>query len=349
LIVDDQQANVALLETILAEHGYHNLISTTDSRRALSLYLERRPDLVLLDLHMPHLDGFAVLDQLAARILPDDYVPIVMLTAEIRPEARRRALAAGAKDFVSKPLDVTEVLLRIRNLLHTRHLHVELHDQNQFLEARVQERTQELEQAQCEIAERLALAADYRDDITGQHIRRVGHGAALVARELGWSASGVELIRQAAPLHDVGKLGIPDHILRKPGKLTPDEFEQMKAHTTIGARLLAGSRSSLLQMAAEIALMHHERWDGTGYTGLAGAAIPLAARITSVVDVFDALTHRRSYKEAWPLQGAIAEIERQSGKQFDPDAVAGFLRVLGRHGLAGVTGQDDPNRAPAQT
>jgi putative two-component system response regulator len=338
LIVDDQEPNVLLLKAILTEHGYGNLASTTDSRQALSLFLEQRPDLVLLDLQMPHLDGFAVLDQLAPRIPTDTYLPILILTADISSAAKRRALAAGAKDFLSKPLDVTEVVLRIRNLLHTRLLHLQLRQQNEDLEVCVRTRTQELELSHVEIAERLARAADYRDDVTGQHIRRVGHGAALVARELGWPEAEVEVIRQAAPLHDVGKIGIPDNILLKPGKLTPDEFERMKDHTTIGARLLAGSHSPVLQMAEKIALMHHERWDGSGYRGLAGSTIPLAARVTSVVDVFDALTHRRSYKGAWPVEEAVQEIQRQSSRHFDPEIVAAFLSVLKQHDLVGRDG-----------
>lgn len=342
LIIDDQETNILLLKAILTEHGYTNLVSTTDSRHALSLFFTQQPDLVLLDLQMPNLDGFAVLDQLAPSVPPDTYLPILILTAEVSSAAKRRALAAGAKDFLSKPFDVTEVMLRIRNLLDTRLLHLQLRQQNDDLEVRVRTRTQELELSQVEIAERLARAADYRDDVTGQHIRRVGHGAALVARVLGWPDAQVEVLRQAAPLHDVGKIGIPDNILLKPGKLTPDEYERMKDHTIIGARLLAGSRSPVLHMAEQIALMHHERWDGSGYRGLAGSAIPLVARITSVVDVFDALTHRRPYKEAWQADVALAEISRQSGRYFDPEIVRAFLSVLEQHDLASQDGHELP-------
>ena len=338
LIVDDQEPNILLLEAVLTEYGYSNLTSTTDSRQALSLFLEQQPDLVLLDLQMPNLDGFAVLDQIAPRIPPDTYLPILILTADVSSEAKRRALAAGAKDFLSKPFDVTEIVLRIRNLLQTRLLHLQLRQQNEDLEVRVRMRTQELELSHVEIAERLARAADYRDDVTGQHIRRVGYGSALVAREMGWPDTEVDVIRQAAPLHDVGKIGIPDRILLKPGKLTPDEFERMKSHTTIGASLLAGSHSPVLQMAEKIALTHHERWDGSGYIGLEGSTIPLVARITSVIDVFDALTHRRSYKEAWPVEAAVDEIQRHSGRHFDPEIVGVFLTVLKQHDLAGGDG-----------
>jgi putative two-component system response regulator len=187
-----------------------------------------------------------------------------------------------------------------------------------------------------EIIERLARAAEFRDDNTGQHTERVGQMAALIAREIGLPDSTVSLIRRAAPLHDVGKIGIPDSILLKLGKLTDEEFALVKTHTTIGARILSGSRFSLLRMAEEIAFSHHEHWDGGGYEGLVGEAIPLAGRIVAVADVFDALTHKRPYKAAWPIADAIAEIERQRGGQFDPNLVDGFLSVIHRGPEAGL-------------
>jgi putative two-component system response regulator len=191
----------------------------------------------------------------------------------------------------------------------------------------VQERTKELEGSYIETFERLALAAEYRDDETGQHTRRVGRLAALLARELDLPTKKVELLERAAGLHDVGKIGIPDTILLAPRKLTTEEFEVVKTHTMIGARILSGSRSPLLAMAEEIAWSHHERWDGRGYGGLSGEEIPLYGRITTVADVFDALTHRRPYKEAWPLDEAIAEINAQRGDQFDPRVVDAFMAV----------------------
>jgi putative nucleotidyltransferase with HDIG domain len=327
MIVDDEPGNVDLLKRVLERAGFHKLDSTNDPREAVALYVETRPDLILLDLHMPHLDGLAVMDRLN-EIVEASYMPILMLTGDISPEARRDALSRGAKDFVNKPFNADEVLLRIRTLLETRFLYLQIQSQNLMLEAKVRERTRELEAAQIEIIERLARAAEFRDDNTGQHTERVGQMAALLARELGLADSEVSLIRRAAPLHDVGKIGIPDSILLKLGKLTPAEFELVKTHTTIGARILSGSRFALLRMAEEIAFSHHEQWDGRGYAGLTGDQIPLAGRIVTVADVFDALTQKRPYKAAWPVEEAVAEIERQRGRQFDPNVVDAFLRII---------------------
>src|SRR3989304_5604399 len=291
LVVAGEGSNVLLLKRLLQQAGYTNVRSTTDPREAVPLYNAAPPDLILLDLHMPYIDGFAVMELLAPQIAAGTYLPILVLTADITPEAKRRALAIGAKDFLNKPFDHTEVLLRIRNLLETRHLHRQLQDQNRLLEEKVRERTLELEEARIEILERLAIAAEYRDDATGQHTRRVGQAAALLARAIGLPETQVELIRRAAPLHDIGKIGIPDGILLKPGPLTAEEFEILKAHTSTGARILSGGRVPPLPCAEEIALTHHERWDGTGYPwGLRGEQIPLSGRIVAVAEAFDALT-----------------------------------------------------------
>jgi putative two-component system response regulator len=329
LIVDDEPANVELLKRLLERNGFLHIDSTNDSREAASLYVKGRPDLILLDLHMPYMDGLSVMDQLN-QIAEASYLPILMLTGDMAPEARREALSRGAKDFVNKPFNSDEVLLRIRTLLETRFLYLQIQNHNQILEARVQERTRELEAAQIEIIERLARAAEFRDDNTGQHTERVGQMAALLAREIGVPDATVALIRRAAPLHDVGKIGIPDSILLKLGKLTTEEFALIKTHTTIGARILSGSRFSLLRLAEEIAFSHHERWDGNGYEGLVGESIPLVGRIVSLADVFDALTQKRPYKPAWPVAEAIAEMERQRGRHFEPRLVDGFLRVIQR-------------------
>lgn len=332
LIVDDERPNLELLETILKDAGFTHIASTADSRQALPLYLEHRPDLVVLDLKMPHLDGFAVMRQLTSRIPSGNYFPILVITAEITPEAKHEALAEGAKDFLNKPIDTTEVLLRIRNLLTTRFLHQKLESDNEYLEERVRERTFELEEAQVEILRRLALAAEYRDDETGEHTWRVGRVASMVAEGLGLPPNQVELIGRAAPLHDIGKIGIPDRILLKTGLFTAEDFEEMKQHVTIGSSILSGSRSSLLQLAEVVALTHHERWDGTGYMKLKKEEIPLPGRIVTIADVFDALTHKRPYKEAWPIERAREEIAAQSGKQFDPQVVEIFLTLLDQHG-----------------
>jgi putative two-component system response regulator len=207
---------------------------------------------------------------------------------------------------------------------------LQIQSQNKSLEDKVRERTQELEAAQIEIIERLARAAEFRDDNTGQHTERVGQMAALLAQEAGLPDSLVSLIRRAAPLHDVGKIGIPDAVLLKLGKLTDAEFALVKTHTTIGARILSGSKFAMLRLAEEIAFSHHEHWDGGGYEGLSGESIPLAGRIVTIADVFDALTQKRPYKAAWSIGEALAEIERQRGRQFDPTLVDAFLRVITR-------------------
>ncbi len=328
LIVDDQPSNVMLLEGILQEEDFSSFRSITDSREVLPVFIEYLPDLILLDLQMPFFNGFEVMKQLQACISSSDFLPILVLTADITPEAKRRALTEGALDFLTKPFDATEVILRIKNLLQTRSLHLRLQGQNQLLDQKVHERTAELEATQIEILERLALAAEYRDDDTGEHTKRVGQTSARIAEALGWSPAEVELIRRAAPLHDVGKIAISDLILLKPGKLTSEEFETMKTHAALGAKMLSGGRFPLLQLAEQIALTHHERWDGSGYIGLREEAIPIAGRIVTVADVFDALTSERPYKKAWTIDEALAEIQHQNRRQFDPRVVEAFMRVV---------------------
>jgi putative two-component system response regulator len=329
LIVDDEPANVQLLERILKKGGYTNIESVNDARRVLALFSSFQPDLVLLDLLMPHMDGFMVMEQLKRRFEPGTINPILVLTADARRETRERALSSGAKDFLVKPLDASEVLLRVRNLVETRFLHQTVLEQNRELEARVQSRTRELEEAYTDTVERLARAAGYRDDATGRQTRRLGETAALLALALGMPEDQVQLIRQAAPLHDIGKIGIPDKILLKPTRLTPDEYDTMRTHTTIGVSLLSGSRSPLMQLAEEIALYHHERWDGTGYMSLQGEDIPVSARIVAVADAFESITSSRPFRPAGSVEDALAEIEAESGKQFDPTVVAAFLKLYG--------------------
>lgn len=335
LIVDDEPSNVLLLEGILEDAGYTNVRSTTRSSEVERLCREDQPDLLLLDLMMPPPDGFEILARLTQASRGTPFLPVIVLTVDISPETKERVLGRGAHDFLAKPFDHSEVLLRIHNLLMLRYLNRELHYHNRELEHRVQERTAELEvthrqleSSQIEVIERLAHAAEFRDDDTGQHTQRVGSIAAELAGAMGFPPDWVELIRRAAPMHDIGKIGIPDAILLKPGKLTPEEFGTIKTHTTIGAELLSDGRWPLIQMAERIARSHHERWDGTGYpAGLTGEEIPMEARIVAVVDVFDALTHERPYKPAWTVEAAVEEIERQSGKQFDPQVIEKFLQL----------------------
>jgi putative two-component system response regulator len=231
LIIDDQPEIILLLDHILRQGGYVHLRGITDSRKALTTFSEFRPDLVALDLRMPHVDGFALLKQLRSRLPAGTLVPILVFTADKSRKAREEALSTGAKDFLTKPLDASEVQLRIYNLLETRWSHAALEEDNAALEERVRDRTKDLEEAQLEILQRLARAAEYRDDCTGQHTVRVGHLSGLLGRAIGLSAKHIELLRRAAPLHDVGKTGIPDEILLKPGKLTSEEYVQIKIHT----------------------------------------------------------------------------------------------------------------------
>jgi len=328
LIVDDLELNIKLLENLLAEAGYRQVYSTTDSRQVAQLYRELSPDLVILDLHMPHRNGFQVMEDLR-EIERDSYIPVLVLTGLPDHATRLRALEAGARDFLSKPFEHVEALTRIRNMIEVRLLHNEIREQNRILEEKVRQRTQQLRETQLEIVRRLGRAAEYRDNVTGMHVIRMSHYCAELARAIGWDEEACEMLLYASPMHDIGKIGIPDRILLKEGKLTPEEWEVMKSHATIGAELLSGSSSPLMQMAMEIALSHHEKWDGTGYPrGLKGEEIPLVGRIVALCDVFDALTTERPYKQAWSVEEVIAEIDRQSGKHFDPKLVEAFKSIL---------------------
>jgi putative two-component system response regulator len=328
LVVDDEYANVRLLERLLNRWGFVDVVTTTQSSDVMAHYLSLRPDILFLDLQMPDPNGFRLMELLADEIHGPTRLPVLVLTADITPDVRKRALASGARDFLTKPFDPTEVELRLRNLLETRRLQLELQSHNELLEQRVQERTRDLDTARLETLERLALAGEYRDDNTQEHAQRVGRTVARLAAMLGEPPAQVELLRRAAPLHDIGKIGLPDAILLKPGRLGPDEFELMKSHAVIGHQLLSGSGSHVLRLSSEIALTHHERWDGQGYpAGLAGEQIPLAGRITAVADVFDALMHERPYKEAWSLEAALAEIRSGVGRHFDPAVIQVFEQV----------------------
>jgi putative two-component system response regulator len=328
LIVDDEPANIALLEDILENEGFTNYKSTQDSREALGMYQELLPDLVLLDLNMPHMDGFQVIDQLI-EWEKTSYAPILVLTAQSNRNTRLRALSAGARDYIEKPFDITEVVQRISNMLEIRLLHNQIRDQNQVLEDRVRERTHELEKTRQEAILRLGRAAEYRDNETGMHVIRMSRLSAKLAQKIGLTDAECQLMLQASPMHDVGKIGIPDNILLKPGKLNDEEWETMKKHPEIGAEILSGSQSAVMQMAASIALTHQERWDGSGYPNqLKGEEIPLAGRVVAICDVFDALTSKRYYKEAFSVEKAMRIIEEGSGKDFEPRLVDAFKQAL---------------------
>jgi putative two-component system response regulator len=328
LVVDDQPANVTLLERVLAAEGYRNVEALTDPREVARAYSARRHDLILLDLNMPYLDGFQVMAQLKA-LEPDSYVPILVLTAQADRQTRLKALEMGARDFLTKPFDRLEVVNRIRNMLEIRLMHNQIRDQNRILEERVRERTQELVDTRLEIIRRLGRAAEYRDNETGLHIIRMSKFSEILARAAGIGAGETEMLLNASPMHDIGKIGIPDRVLLKPGKFEPDEWEIMKTHTTIGAEMLAGNDSPLMQMASVIALTHHEKWDGSGYPrGLVGEEIPLVGRIVALSDVFDALTSVRPYKRAWSIEEARVYMAENAGKHFDPNLVRLFDEVF---------------------
>jgi putative two-component system response regulator len=328
LVVDDQEANALLLQGVLARAGYTAVATLTDPLQVVRSCIEEPPDLLLLDWHMPGRSGAEILGEIVFLTDEPNWMPVLVLTADIAPDTKRRALSLGARDFLTKPIDVAEVLLRVRNLLQTRYLRIELQVHNDLLHERVLQRTAELEDAKLEMLDRLALAAEYRDDATGQHADRIGRTSELLALELGLEAAEATLIGHAARLHDIGKIGIADDLLLKPGAYSAAEFDAMKQHSSIGARILSGSNNELLMLAEQIALTHHERWDGTGYPdGRAGTDIPLPARIVTVADVFDALTHRRPYKEPWSIADAVQEILWASGSKFDPRVVTAFARL----------------------
>ncbi len=324
LILDDQADTVVLLQSALSEAGYTNLSTTTDSSQIVGMCARTPPDLVVLDIDMSVPNGYEVMEMLKPW-MEGRWFPILIVSADMSAEARNRALTTGAKDFLTKPIDPTEALLRIKNLLEVRFLQLKLRGQSLTLEQEVDARTRELNAARLEILDRLAAASEYRDDDTGEHSQRIGRTASMIAEALGMPDDKVKLIRLAAPLHDIGKIGVSDQILLKPGRLSEKEFELMRSHVNIGAFILSRSRSPILRVGEEISRTHHEWWDGSGYAaGLKGEEIPISGRIVAVADVFDALVNDRPYKKAWPIDQAVAEIVRLSGSQFDPRVVKAF-------------------------
>ena len=328
LIVDDDATNVELLKDTLSLNGYTQVIGTTDPRGVLTLLVEYAPDLVILDLNMPELNGFELLNMIQQVVDDTDFLPVLIVTAEHSFDARRQALTNGASDFLTKPFLADEVCVRVANMLRLRFRTVHLQEEVRQRTYQLELHQLELKEAQLETIVRLARAAEHRDDDTGRHTQRVGLLCSLLAQSLGWEQHQVQLLHFAAPLHDVGKIGIPDSILLKTGKLTDIERKIMQKHAPIGADLLSGGKSDIIRMAESIAWTHHERWDGTGYPrGIKGQEIQPEGRVLAIVDVFDALTHDRPYKKAWPLQDALEEIERQKGRHFDPEIVDQFLAL----------------------
>ena len=333
LVVDDEPKNVKIIEGFLIPEGYE-IISASDGKEAIKIVEEKRPDLILLDIMMPEMNGFET-----ARILKSRkdtmLIPVVMITALKEVEDRVKALEAGADDFLTKPIDKTELRARIRSLIKVKLYNDYMKRYREILEEEVQRRTLQLRQALKEVKEasletifRLSQAAEYKDEETGAHILRMSRYTKLLAEQIGFNKSKIEELLYAAPLHDVGKIGIPDSILLKPGKLNKREWEIMKTHTTIGAKILRGSRSGYIKLAEVIAKTHHERWDGNGYPiGLKGEKIPIVGRISAIADVFDALISKRPYKEPFSVETAFEIIRRGRGSQFDPEITDLFLKL----------------------
>lgn len=325
LIVDDSRSSLALIGMIVSEATKAAPEMCIDPLLALKLCDKVQFDLVIVDHVMPEMDGVEFTAQLRGR---SGYrsVPVVMVTSDDSQAVRIDAIKAGATDFLHKPFDPIELQARIANLLALRRAQVELADHANNLVREVERATAHLVAREQEVIQRLARAIEYRDGDTGEHVSRVAQISELIARGLGLSSERCRYIFLAAPLHDIGKIAIPDAILSKPGKLTSEEMAVMRQHVIIGARILERGDSDLIRTAELIALSHHERWDGTGYPDhLSGADIPVEARVVAVADVFDALCSERPYKPAWPLDKARAEIERCSGSHFDPACVAAFV------------------------
>jgi len=324
LVVDDEERDLRLMEAMLTPLGYE-VILARDGNEVLEKVREILPDVILLDIRMPGMGGYEV-----AKRLKDNEetktIPIVMVTVLGKLEDRVKALELGADDFLSKPVERTELRARVQSLLKVKAYYDHMRDYQKELKAEVERRTEQLKQTSVDTIYRLSRAAEYKDENTGLHIQRMSHYASAVARKMGLDDRTVENIAYATPLHDVGKIGIPDRILLKQGKLGPDEWEIMKRHTIIGARILEGSDTGFIKLAEVIALTHHEKWNGSGYPkGLKASEILLAGRITAIADVFDALTCKRPYREPFPLEKSFGIIKEGRGRHFDPDVVDSFL------------------------
>ncbi|MFA5937883.1 MAG: HD domain-containing phosphohydrolase [Sinimarinibacterium sp.] len=327
LIVDDTPQNLEVASRILREH-YKALIAL-DGATALQLAAaERQPELILLDVMMPGMSGYDVCRRLKQNERTRR-IPVIFLTALTETSNEEAAFAAGAVDFIPKPFQPATLLARVRTHVllgvQERHLSALVESRTQELQAR----TRELEQTRLEVIRRLGRAAEYKDDDTGLHVIRMSHYARLLAVAAGFSDDRADVLFNAAPMHDIGKIGIPDHILQKPGPLTEAEWVQMRRHPAIGAGILGRHRSELLETARVVALTHHERWDGTGYPRQRAAGdIPIEGRIVAVADVFDALTSKRPYKDEWPIDDAVKYLQDFCGRHFDPELVPRFVELL---------------------
>ncbi len=325
LIVDDNRTNIDILVQALSSS--FKLGVALNGRKAIDYVLNHPVDLMLLDVVMPDMDGFTVCRKLKDNPNTSD-IPIIFLTAMDASKDKNKGFQVGAVDYITKPFDITEVKARVKTHLMLKAAQEELNIQKLYLEEQVRERTRELEETQVEIINRLGLASEYRDEHTGHHVQRISEYCRLLGKAAGLPKEEYELLALASTMHDAGKIGIADDILLKPGSLTEEEWKEMKKHSAIGAKLLSGSSSKLMQVAELIARTHHERWDGTGYyNGLKGEEIPLYGRIVGICDVFDALVSERPYKNAWSVERALKEIKAWRGTHFDPKLVDLFLSL----------------------
>ncbi len=343
-IIDDEPINIKVVQKYLKLAGYERFCTTSDATQAVELIQSEQPDVVLLDIMMPQVSGLEILDQLRADSQFED-LPVIILTASCDRQTKLDALRRGANEFLGKPVDAVELEARLRNVLVLKAHQDRVKHHAWQLELEVARRSAELAMAHQQVLDCLARVGEYRDNETGQHVVRVGCYAAIVAQRLGIDAEYCHRLRQAAALHDIGKVGVPDAILLKPGKLDEQEFRHMQDHCVCGKDICCGhfcdpeqpddlcgqahGMSPLLRMAAVVSYTHHERWDGAGYPrGLKGEAIPLEGRITAVADVFDALTSERPYKPAFPVEKALEIIRSERGTHFDPAVVDAFFDAL---------------------
>lgn len=323
-VIEDQSITLEVIQSVLARVPEYHIEGFQDPELAIARCVETVFDLVLSDYRMPVMNGIEFLERL--RQIPDYlHVPVVMLTADNDREVRLKAIRAGATDFLNKPFDPEELRVRVKNLLSLRDAQLSLANRARHLDQEVKRATKRLLETEEELIWRLARAIELRDGNTGAHISRVASASAIIAKHLGMGDQFCRTLYLAAPLHDTGKIGIPDLILNKPGRLTDGEMAVIRTHTDIGGRILENGSSELIRMAHEIAVSHHEKWDGSGYgRGLKGDEIPISGRIVAIADVLDALCTERPYKRAWSFDDGCAEIHRQSGQHFDPDCVFAF-------------------------